>query len=116
MSLAKQMIRELKTNHPTSTELEPAFHQLVVDHFPYLRANPDLTPPFTVDGLTGAIYKGDFHGLLQAQKIDSRYHTLLTEFNGFLKSLDYDGSAGTFFKIETSFIDKLKKTYVSKRR
>lgn len=110
------LMQELTRGFPIHIEHDPDFHQVVVDHFPHLRKTQKMLSTFTTTPLTGAIYCGDFHGLLKHEHIDERLHNILTEFNGFSKTTDYDGSVRIFYKIHPDYIEQLKKTYQARRK
>lgn len=110
------LLQELQRSYPNTTEFDPDFHQVMVDHFSYIRKNPAWMTSFTPEALQAAIYKGDFHGLLLANNVLPPLHNILTEFNGFTKSSDFDGSVRTFWKIEAEIVETLKNAFQTKRR
>ena len=110
------LLSELERGFPNLTQHDPSFHQVVVDHSPAIRKESQIVSPFTFTPLIGAIYKGDFHGLLKYQKVDESLHHILTEFNGLSKTTDYDGSVMVVYTINPDYIDQLKKTYQARRK
>ena len=86
--------------------ISDAFHQVALDHFPYIRAN-NLFSVMPVEGVDAEIYKGDFHGLLDKLGLDRDYHRVQTAFNGLLSPLDYAGDTTTIQVITIEYLIKL---------
>lgn len=116
MGLNNLLSTELQRSYPSITENDPDFHQVVVDHFSYIRKNPAWLVAFTPDALKAAIYKGDFHGLLKAHGVQPALHNILTEFNGLTKSTDFDGVSRTYYRIEAEILETLKNAFQTRRR
>lgn len=108
--------KELYQSFPVGdVHFDPEFHQAVVDHFPYFRENPRFVGGFTPEAYIAARYRGDFYGLLAENKIDPRYHQILTEFNGMSKSSDYDGQVRRILVLQVEFIEeKILKPFLSR--
>ena len=116
MNLAANFISKIDDRFYASAENDPNFIQTVVDHFPYIRASESRFSSFDVSADFGAIYTGDFHGLLMKKGLDARHNTINTLFNGFIKTTDYTGEPGRIIFVEPEVIAKLKKTYSTRRR
>ena len=108
---------ELKRNFPKGDiHFNPDFHQSVVDLFPIIHQDERMLSDFVPELHIAARFRGDFYGLLAEQGVDSRYHQILTEFNGMGKSSDYDGNARKFLMFDVSIIEeKVLKPLLSKK-
>ena len=102
----------LKSELPNTsgTMLNEKFFQVAVAHFPYiLRKN--LFDIKEVDGITGEIYRGDFHGLLRKFNIDPDVHRIITAFNGLLSPIDYQGNLPVIKIPNLEFINNLSTVF-----
>lgn len=109
--MSSPLLARLKSKISTSIEVSSTFHQVMVEHFPIIKKDSRLHYFRSIDRLTGAIYIGDFYGVLNYLKVPYEYHQLQTEFNGFMKSSDYDGSPMEIMLIETIYIEKISNVF-----
>lgn len=102
------LIREL--NSPTKAAISNEFLQVARDHFTFIRQN-NLFQVHPIEGITAEIYTGDFHGLLQHLQLSPDFNHIQTAFNGYLSSLDFQGTEDTIFVISQEYLMKLLTTF-----
>lgn len=109
------LLNELIGDYPSEIEFDPGFEQMVIDHFPDIRIKGHYSE-VRVETATCLVFKGDFHGLLKNQQLQTNVLNILTYFNGFTKSSDFDGRQITFLKISPQYLETLKKAYQARRQ
>lgn len=79
-----------KMKLPSKRVLDEDYYVLVESHLDYLNKHP-LTKTVSVSQRIAAMFKGDFHGLLNYLALDKKLHYLITRMNGLYSSGDFSG-------------------------
>lgn len=92
---------------------DEVFLQTIEDHLPYLRTLPD-TRLITVSDHDCHVYAGDFHGLLKANGVPFHLLQIITRFNGYKSSLDFNDFIPYFLLPDVGLIETIKSLYLTK--
>ena len=89
------------------------FLQTIEDHLPYLRTLPG-TRMVTVSDHDCHVYAGDFHGLLKANGVTFSLLQIVTRFNGYKSSLDFNDFIPYFLLPDIGMIETIKSLYMTR--
>ena len=92
---------------------DETFLQTIEDHLPYLRQQEGVRF-VTVTNHDCHVFAGDFHGLLRANGVSNNLLQIVTRFNGYKSSLDFNNFISYFLLPDIGVVEMIKSLYMTR--